>query len=80
MADGVLLVARPGVVDSANAKAANEFLVRTGQNVLGLVANGVVIKNEPDSYFYYTTEQYAKQDSARQEQAKLGADHRDKRS
>jgi capsular exopolysaccharide synthesis family protein len=80
MADGVLLVARPGVVDSANAKAANEFLVRTGQNVLGLVANGVVIKNEPDSYFYYTTEQYTKQDSARQEQARLDVGRAAKRS
>lgn len=58
MADGVLLVVRPGVVDSANAKAAKELALRSGQNILGLVANGVIFKNEPDSYFYYTKEDY----------------------
>jgi capsular exopolysaccharide synthesis family protein len=72
MADGILLVVRPGVVDSASAKAAKEFLARSGQNVLGLVANGVIIKNEPDSYFYYTKEDYIKPDCASQEQATLG--------
>jgi capsular exopolysaccharide synthesis family protein len=71
MADGILLVVRPGVVDSASAKAAKEFLARSGQNVLGLVANGVIIKNEPDSYFYYTKEDYTNQDSINQEQANL---------
>jgi capsular exopolysaccharide synthesis family protein len=69
MADGILLVVRPRVVDSANAKAAKEFLARSGQNVLGLVANGVIIKNEPDSYFYYTNEEYSKQASLSQGQA-----------
>jgi capsular exopolysaccharide synthesis family protein len=73
MADGILLVVRPKVVDSASANAAKEFLVRSGQNVLGLVANGVIIKNEPDSYFYYTKEDYTKQGSISQEQATLGA-------
>jgi capsular exopolysaccharide synthesis family protein len=69
MVDGVLVVVRPGVVDSASAKAAKEFLSRSGQNVLGLVANGIIIKNEPDSYFYYTKKDYAHQDSVSQEQA-----------
>jgi capsular exopolysaccharide synthesis family protein len=72
MADGILLVVRPGVVDSASASAAKDFLARSGQNVLGLVANGVVIKNEPDSYFYYTQGDYAKQDSVSNEQAAVG--------
>jgi capsular exopolysaccharide synthesis family protein len=80
MADGILLVVRPSVVDSPNAKAAKEFLARTGQNVLGLVANGVIIKNEPDSYFYYTKEQYKEQNFANQEQAKLGVGREAKRS
>jgi Mrp family chromosome partitioning ATPase len=61
------------VVDAISAKAAKEFLARSGQNVLGLVANGVIIKNEPDSYFYYTKEDYTKQGSISQEQATLGA-------
>jgi succinoglycan biosynthesis transport protein ExoP len=72
MVDGILLVVRPGVVDSASAKAAKDFITRSGQNVLGLVANGVIIKNEPDSYFYYTKEQDNEQDTASKEQAKLG--------
>ena len=80
MADGILLVVRPRVVDSANAKAAKEFLARSGQNVLGLVANGVIIKNEPDSYFYYTKEQYKEQNLENQEQSKFDSVSRSKRS
>jgi len=69
MTDGILLVVRPRVVNSAGAKAAKEFLSQSGQNVLGLVANGVIIKNEPDSYFYYTKEQYGLKAPTNQEQA-----------
>jgi capsular exopolysaccharide synthesis family protein len=54
--DGVLLVARPGVLDSSSAAAAKESLERSGQNVLGLVINGVIPENESDSYFYYAKE------------------------
>ena len=71
MTDGILLVVRPRVVNSASAKAAKEFLARSGQNVLGLVANGVSIKNEPDSYFYYTNERYTKPISANREEASI---------
>jgi len=53
MSDGILLVARPGVIDSASAKAAKEVLAQSSQNVLGLVINGVIIENEPDSYFHH---------------------------
>lgn len=56
MADGLLLVVRPGVVDSASATASKEFLAQTGQNVFGIVVNGVDMRNEPDSYFYYSRE------------------------
>ena len=81
MVDGILLVVQPRVVDSANAKAAKEFLARSSQNVLGLVANGVKIKNESDSYFYYTKERYhAKQDSVSQEQSTVGITTNGKRS
>jgi capsular exopolysaccharide synthesis family protein len=61
MADGVLLVARPGVIDSTNAAIAKETLERSGQNVLGLVVNGVIPENEPDSYFYYARGYYAEE-------------------
>ncbi|NEQ32720.1 MAG: polysaccharide biosynthesis tyrosine autokinase, partial [Leptolyngbya sp. SIO4C5] len=53
--DGVLLVARTRFVDSASATAAKSLLARSGANVLGLVANGVDTKDEPQSvYAYYS--------------------------
>lgn len=54
LADGMLLVVRPGVVDLNSANATKEFLTQSGQKVLGIVINGVNVKKEPDSYFYYT--------------------------
>ena len=54
LTDGILLVVRPGVVDVASASAAKEFLTQSGQNVLGMVINGVNVKLEPDSYFHYS--------------------------
>jgi polysaccharide biosynthesis transport protein len=65
MTDGILLVVRPGVVNSASANAAKEFLAQSGQNVLGVVVNGVNVKSESDSYFYYI----------KQEQVLLRPDH-----
>lgn len=59
MTDGVLVVARPGIVDSTSAAAAKESLERSDQNVLGLVVNGVIVENESDSYFYYAKEHWA---------------------
>ncbi|AUT00929.1 lipopolysaccharide biosynthesis protein [Nostoc sp. CENA543] len=57
MADGVLLVVRPGVVDSVNANFAKEFIEKSGQNVLGMVVNGVIPQNERYSY-YFAEEDY----------------------
>lgn len=54
MVDGVLLVVRPSVVNSVSAKAAKSLLERSSSNVLGIVANAVNLKHEPDSYFYYS--------------------------
>ncbi len=56
MADGVLLVVRPGVVDSVNAAFACEMLEKSGQNVLGQVVNGVVPKNERHINYYFDAE------------------------
>jgi capsular exopolysaccharide synthesis family protein len=53
MSDGILLVARPGVIDRVSANAAKERLEQAGQKVLGLVVNGVMVENEPDSYFHH---------------------------
>lgn len=67
MADGVLVVVRPGVTDSASATAAKSVLARSESNVLGLVANGVNTRFEPDGYFYYTSprESAERSDSSR---------------
>jgi polysaccharide biosynthesis transport protein len=53
MADGVLMVVRPGIANSDSAIAAKSLLARSEANILGLVANGVSVKHEPGSYFYY---------------------------
>jgi polysaccharide biosynthesis transport protein len=54
MVDGVLLVTRPGVINSPGATAAKSLLERSEANILGMIANAVNIKQEPDSYFYYS--------------------------
>ncbi|MBA3921191.1 MAG: polysaccharide biosynthesis tyrosine autokinase, partial [Nostocaceae cyanobacterium] len=59
IADGVLLVVRPGVVDSVSAIFAKELLEKSGQNVLGQVVNGVIPNNEPHSYYYFADEYHA---------------------
>lgn len=59
MADGILLVVRPGVVDSGSANSAKEILEQSGQNVLGQVINGVIGENEPYSYYHYAKEYHA---------------------
>jgi Mrp family chromosome partitioning ATPase len=58
MTDGILLVARPGVIDSNSANAAQEVLERSNYNVLGLVVNGVIDKNESSSYRYHSHEYF----------------------
>ncbi|MEH2178861.1 GumC family protein [Nostoc sp.] len=58
MTDGILLVARPGVIDSNSANAAQETLERSNYNVLGLVVNGVIDKNESSSYRYRSHEYF----------------------
>jgi capsular exopolysaccharide synthesis family protein len=59
MTDGILFVARPGVIDSKSADSAQEILERSGHNVLGLVVNGIVEKNESNSYFSQAKEYFA---------------------
>jgi capsular exopolysaccharide synthesis family protein len=59
--DGILLVSRPGVLDSSNAHAAKEKLQMSHCNVLGLIINGVIAKNETEDHFssvqdYFTDE------------------------
>jgi polysaccharide biosynthesis transport protein len=66
MSDGVLLVVRPGVVDSVNANLAKELLEKSGQKILGQVVNGVAPKNE--RYSYYFREEYYQEEIANQDE------------
>ncbi|EDX84334.1 capsular exopolysaccharide family protein [Synechococcus sp. PCC 7335] len=54
VADGVVLVVRPGVLNAKAANAAREHLMSTEQRVVGMVVNALDVKNDPDSYFYST--------------------------
>ncbi len=69
MTDGILFVARPGVLNSTSAEASKELLERSNQKVLGLVVNGLILENEPDSYFYFTKGYSADEDSTVRQQA-----------
>ncbi|MBW4512553.1 MAG: polysaccharide biosynthesis tyrosine autokinase [Scytonematopsis contorta HA4267-MV1] len=64
MADGVLLVVRPGIVDSVNATLARELLEKSGQNVLGYVVNAVNTQNEQQMKYYFE-EEYNTNESSR---------------
>ena len=59
MTDGILLVARPGVIDSSSASAAKEMLESSDHNILGLLVNGIIEKNESNSYFYHPKEYFS---------------------
>lgn len=50
VADGILLVVRPEVLDSAVVKTTKKMLEQARSPVLGMVVNG--IKNESDSIYY----------------------------
>ncbi len=51
LADGVLLVVRPGVVNTGAIATAKSLLEQSGQHVLGMVMNGIISSNELGSYY-----------------------------
>lgn len=53
LADGVLLVARPGILEHQSAKRAKELLHQSHQNVLGLVVNGILKESQIPNLSYY---------------------------
>lgn len=66
LADGILLVVRPGLVDAGSATFTKGLLTQSGQTVLGMVVNGVIAKNDPHSSYYFINDRYtqAKTDSS----------------
>lgn len=59
LGQGVLLVVRPSVVAGGNLDSTREILQNSGQPLLGMVVNGVIPDNEPDSYYYYYAQDYS---------------------
>jgi len=56
MADGVMLVVRPGVVERSQAQFTKEILEQSGLNMLGIVFNGVKPQFDSRSYYYDSLE------------------------
>lgn len=51
LADGILLVVRPGLFNSATATATKTLLEQSTQHVLGMVINGVTSSTKPHNYY-----------------------------
>lgn len=56
MADGILLAVKPGKVEREQANFTKEILEQSGQNVLGMVFNGISPQSEPRTYYYHLLE------------------------
>ena len=52
LVDGMLLVVRPGVVDSPKAIATKSLVEQSGQQVLGMVVNGAASESDYGYYYY----------------------------
>ena len=68
LVDGILFVTRPGIVEQESADLAKEVLATTGQQVLGMVVNGVK-PSDFDRYSYhgrYAKTYFNKSDSVNQ--------------
>ncbi|MEO1432673.1 MAG: polysaccharide biosynthesis tyrosine autokinase [Cyanobacteria bacterium J06633_8] len=52
LADGMLLVVRPGVANTGSVNAAKSLLEQSGQLVLGMVVNDVTADNSYGGYYY----------------------------
>ncbi|OYQ63748.1 hypothetical protein B9G53_15335 [Pseudanabaena sp. SR411] len=59
LSDNILLIARPGIVDSLNAVFVKEMIEKSGQNIMGLVINGVHPNQDPKSKQYFNNTYYS---------------------
>ena len=58
MADGVLLISRPGFVERSQATFTREMLDRSGLNMLGIVFNGITPEFDPSPFYYQALGQH----------------------
>ncbi len=63
MSDGILLVSRPGIIDVNRARTARDTIAISRCNILGLIVNGIVEKNEFSSYFDYAKQYFTPEPS-----------------
>ncbi|MGB8701432.1 MAG: polysaccharide biosynthesis tyrosine autokinase [Thermosynechococcaceae cyanobacterium] len=63
LSDGVILVARPEVLDKNSARITKDYIDQSGLKVLGLVVNGMIPENESNSYYYYSQYNYYTQNT-----------------
>ncbi len=61
LAQGTLLVARPGLLPIAAAKAAKELLQHSGQAVFGMVINSAVLEPETYRHHDYNRDYYSRE-------------------
>jgi polysaccharide biosynthesis transport protein len=61
LAQGTLLVARPGILPAAAAKAAKELLQHSGQSVFGMVINSAVLEPEAYRHADYNRDYYSRE-------------------
>ena len=59
--DGMVLVARPGIVDRESSDTVKQMIANSGQKVLGLIINGVNARYEPNSYLRHAQDYYQPQ-------------------
>ncbi|BBC27194.1 GumC family protein [Pseudanabaena sp. ABRG5-3] len=59
LSDNILLIARPGIVDSLNAVFVKEMIDKSGQNIMGLVINGAHPKQDPQGKQYFNNTYYS---------------------
>ncbi|WP_017653180.1 GumC family protein [Fortiea contorta] len=75
LVDGLLLVVRPGVVESAAAGAAKALLEQSEQRVLGMVVNGVTAGTSRGGYYtkgYYGAKEFEKNGKGDMKLPKIG--------
>jgi polysaccharide biosynthesis transport protein len=53
ISNGLVMVARPDILDKSSAIITKDNLAQSGVNILGLIINGVTADNEPYSYNYF---------------------------
>jgi len=58
LSSGTLLIVRPGVAEFAGLNFLQEGLLQSQQSVVGLIVNGIIPANEPDSYYHYYAKNY----------------------